>query len=106
MRSEKDGIGLLAKLELVIIPFFMLKTVWLYITEGRFANAIFTLVCTCLLLCAYYGGFVLLRKFMGRDKKTKNAKPRHPNAVRLYTARGNIGIGRAACRRREKDVGR
>ena len=75
---------------LAIIPFFMLKTGWLYITEGRFANAIFTFVCTCLLLCAYYGGFVLLRKFMGRDKKTKNAKPRDPNAVQLYTTRGNI----------------
>src|SRR5699024_11663510 len=32
----------------------------------------------------------LLRKFMGRDKKTKNAKPRDPNAVQLYTTRGNI----------------
>lgn len=57
---------------LVILPFFMVKTVWLYLTEGKIANAIFTLVCTCLLLCAYYGTFVLLRKFMGKGKRTKN----------------------------------
>ena len=60
---------------LVILPFFMVKTVWLYLTEGKIANAIFTLVCTCLLLCAYYGAFVLLRKFMGKGKRAKNAKP-------------------------------
>ena len=75
---------------LVILPFFMVKTVWLYLTEGKIANAIFTLVCTCLLLCAYYGAFVLLRKFMGKGKRAKNAKPSNPNAVQLHTTRGNI----------------
>lgn len=75
---------------LVILPFFMVKTVWLYLTEGKIANAIFTLVCTCLLLCAYYGAFVLLRKFMGKGKRAKNAKPSSPNAVQLHTTRGNI----------------
>lgn len=75
---------------LVILPFFMVKTVWLYLTEGKIANAIFALVCTCLLLCAYYGAFVLLRKFMGKGKRAKNAKPSNPNAVQLHTTRGNI----------------
>lgn len=75
---------------LVILPFFMVKTVWLYLVAGRISNAIFALVCTCLLLCAYYGAFVLLRKFMGKGKKAKNAKPSNPNAVQLHTTRGNI----------------
>lgn len=75
---------------LVILPFFMVKTVWLYLVAGRIANAIFTIVCTCLLLCAYYGAFVLLRKFMGKGKRTKNAKPSNPLAVQLHTTRGNI----------------
>lgn len=43
-----------------------------------------------LLLCAYYGAFVLLRKFMGKGKRAKNAKPSNPNAVQLHTTRGNI----------------
>lgn len=50
---------------LVILPFFMVKTVWLYLVAGRISNAIFALVCTCLLLCAYYGAFVLLLYLFG-----------------------------------------
>lgn len=74
----------------VVLPFFMLKTVWDYLCAGQIGNAFFSLVFTGVILLAYYGAFLWIRKATGRGKVTRNAKPGDPNAVQLFTTRGNI----------------
>lgn len=73
------------------MPIVGFSEAWNYLKEGRNSDALAQFVIAVLLICAYYGAYVGIRRLMGKGgKRMGKAKPQNANAVTLHTVKGDL----------------